>query len=495
MTIHETNILLEPPNEYFIPEISAKFKNENFISLKYAEGIFSRYMNLWNNMLIWGDNKDIMNTLLKDYKDKIDLIYIDPPFFTGSEYNKRIFLNKQYIKKISYNDKWNNNLNLYLNFLQERLNIMKDLLSKQGSIYVHLDWHVNHHIKLLMDRIFGTVNFRNEIIWFYPAASSQTKRYYVRSYDSIFFYTKTNEYIFNDTPEIYMDYSNRVKDALKKDQNGIYYHRGGSHDGKKLKKKIYLNKRGIFPRDVWIDIPYVRANTPEYQGFFTQKPERLLKRIILASSNKDSIVADFFCGSGTTIAVAEKLGRKWIGCDKNKESIITTWKRLLELNNSNDLLNWNDKYKISLNPFKLFNMNKKKKEVKIPKKIFKINNKKHLDSLSKSESNIELDIKRNKNKIKLEFVNFNVPYFDLLNDDVKLSIKDWYELIDSISIDFNYRNEIFKPTWISYKTPKKRKLSLETGEFEYEEHNSYTLKIKVIDFLGFETMKNITINT
>ena len=129
----------------------------------------------------------------------------------------------------------------------------------------------------------------------------------MRSYDIILFYTKSDEYVFNDDPNIYMEYSNRVKNALKKDDKGTYYYRGGSHDGKKLSQKVYIDSNGVFPRDVWTDIPYIRANTAEYQGFSTQKPERLLKRIILASTKEKDLIADFFCGSGTTLAVAEQL--------------------------------------------------------------------------------------------------------------------------------------------------------------------------------------------
>ncbi|GAH80506.1 unnamed protein product, partial [marine sediment metagenome] len=150
--------------------------------------------------------------------------------------------------------------------------------------------------------------------------------------------TKSDDYIFNDDPKIYMEYSNRVKNNLKKDDIGTYYYRGGSHNGKRLSRKVYIQENGIFPRDLWNDVPYIRANTLEYQGFSTQKPERLLKRIILASSNETDIVADFFCGSGTTLAVAEKLGRRWIGSDLAKHAINISRKRILDIYNSNDLI-------------------------------------------------------------------------------------------------------------------------------------------------------------
>ena len=250
----------------------------------------------WENLLIWGENKDVMNLLINKFAGKISLIYIDPPFATGGNFNLKIQIGEKgkYLEDIAYEDKWKNGLDSYLNFLYERLLIMKELLTDNGSIYVHLDWHVAHYVKLIMDEIFSINNFRNEIIWAYPAASVKTRRFFMRSYDTILFYSKSSDYIFKDDPNIYMEYSNRVKNALKRDEKGVFYYRGGSHDGKKLSRKVYVEQEGIFPRDVWNDVPYIRANTNEYQGFSTQKPERLLKRIILASTNEEDLVADFF---------------------------------------------------------------------------------------------------------------------------------------------------------------------------------------------------------
>ncbi|MEJ2293460.1 MAG: site-specific DNA-methyltransferase, partial [Candidatus Lokiarchaeota archaeon] len=312
----------------------------------------------WNNLLIQGDNKQVMEALLNRFVGKINLIYIDPPFFTGGNYHFKTFIGKKskFTSK-AYSDSWDGGLDAYLNFIYERLFLIKKLLSEKGSVYLHIDWHVSHYIKILLDEIFGENNFRNEIIWAYPAASVQTRMFYIRSYDTIFFYTKSDSYVFRDDPHIYMEYSDRVKSALKKDEKGVFYYRGGSHNGKKLSRKVYVESKGIFPRDVWNDIPYIRANTNEYQGFSTQKPERLLKRIILASSNENDIVADFFCGTGTTLAVAEKLGRRWIGCDITPQSIHISRKRILDIKNSNNLLNWPQKYKKGFNSFKLLTLN------------------------------------------------------------------------------------------------------------------------------------------
>ena len=207
----------------------------------------------WKNLLIWGENKLVMKSLLNTFKNRINLIYIDPPFATGSEFNLKIQIgeNGKYLDNVAYKDKWKEGIDSYLNFLYERLVLMKELLSNNGSIYVHLDWHISHYIKLIMDEIFGSENFRNEIIWAYPAASVKTRRFFIRSYDTILFYSKSDDYIFNDNPKIYQEFSDRVKNALKKDDKGVFYYRGGSHNGKKLSRKVYIDKEGIFPRDVW----------------------------------------------------------------------------------------------------------------------------------------------------------------------------------------------------------------------------------------------------
>jgi len=265
----------------FIPNSELIQKNTEIIQKPQLKA------NNWNNLLIWGDNRDVTNSLIKKFSNNIKLIYIDPPFATGGDFKFKTLIGENDAFEINkaYSDTWKGGIDEYIDFLYERLVLMKELLAEDGSIYVHLDWHVSHYIKIVMDEIFGKENFRNEVIWAYPAASMRTRRFFIRSFDSILFYTKSSEYTFNDDPGIYMEYSDRVKFALKEDDKGMFYYRGGSHNGKKLSQKVYVTSKGIFPRDVWTDIPYIRANTLEYQGFSTQKPERLLRRIILASSN------------------------------------------------------------------------------------------------------------------------------------------------------------------------------------------------------------------
>ncbi len=430
----------------------------------------------WRNFLIQGENKDIMNSLLQTYANKIKLIYIDPPFATGGDFESKMFIGEKDAFKVTkaYSDSWDGGIDAYIEFLYERLILMKELLAEDGSIYVHLDWHVSHYIKIIMDEIFGKENFKNEIIWAYPAASAKTRRFFIRSYDAILFYTKSKDYTFNDDPNIYMEYSDRVKFALKTDDKGIYYHRGGSHNGKKLSQKVYITNKGIFPRDVWTDIPYIRANTPEYQAFSTQKPERLLKRIILASSNKGDIVADFFCGTGTTLAVAEKLGRRWIGSDKGKHAISISRKRILDIWNSNDLINWDQKYNELPQPFR----------------ILRIQN----DQLGIKKGKFEIKMIKERKKLSIELADYFVLDLNLINDKLKTKIEFFSDWIDSWAIDFDYQSNYFTTTWTSYRTPKNRKLKLSSTPYPYTTQGNYTIAVKVNDILGNETIQKYDIS-
>ncbi|KKM18111.1 hypothetical protein LCGC14_1669000, partial [marine sediment metagenome] len=386
----------------------------------------------WQNLLVWGDNKEVMNKLLEEFENKISLIYIDPPFGTGGEFNLKIQIgdNGKYIDNIAYKDKWKDGIGSYLSFIYERLILMKDLLSNEGSIYIHLDWHVSHYLRVILDEIFGNENFRNEIIWAYPAASAKTKRFFVRSYDTLLFYSKSNKYTFNDNPKIYMEYSNRVKNALKRDDKGIFYYRGGSHDGKKLSRKVYVEHEGVFPRDVWNDIPYIRANTSEYQGFSTQKPERLLKRIILASSNKNDLIADFFCGSGTTLAVAEKLERRWIGCDLNRKAIHMSRKRILNISKSNDIMNWKELYQKSPRPFKIITLEKKYDLPSIPNEFLASGTQSNEILKQIKTPKLDVTIRKHNREIIVELLNYSVPFINIISKKVKEKITSFSDWID-----------------------------------------------------------------
>ncbi len=461
--------------------------------------------NSWKNYLFLGNNISVMGSLLKNFKEKVTLIYFDPPFATGGEFNYKIQIGEgknskkssKWVRKRAYDDSWKDGIDSYLNFMYDRLLLMKELLDDNGSIYVHLDWHVGHYVKIMMDEIFGFNNFRNEIIWAYPAASAQTKRFYVRSFDIILYYSKSDDYIFNDDPNIYMEYSDRVKNALVTDEKGTFYYRGGSHDGKKLSQKVYTSKEGVFPRDVWTDIPYIRANTKEYQGFSTQKPERLLKRIILASSNEEDLVADFFCGSGTTLAVAEKLNRRWIGCDHAKHSIQIVKKRMLDIHNSNDLYDWKESYNRKVKPFILLSSGSYSPTLTIPSEFLSGKGKGKRDQEIIENPVILLDINKQNNKVSLKLTDFVVKDIDRISKEVKENIASFSDWVDYWAIDFDHHEGgYFNNSWLSYRTPRNRELLLTSSPYYYEKSGEYKILIKIIDIFGNETteMRKVSIN-
>jgi len=448
-----------------------------------------------NNLLILGDNKRVMKYLLKEYSHKINLIYIDPPFATGGNFPLKINIGEEgeYEEVTSYSDVWKGGIDEYLNFLYERFLLMKELIAETGSIYIHLDWHIVHYIKLMMDEIFGIENFRNEIIWMYPAASARTRNFFIRSYDTILFYTKSDNYIFNDDPNIYMEYSDRVKNALKEDEKGKFYYRGGSHKGKKLSRKVYVEQDGIFPRDIWNDIPYVRANTVEYQAFATQKPERLLKRIILASTKENQLVADFFCGSGTTLAAAEKLGRRWIGCDSTIHAINICRKRILNIKNSYDLILWKKEYKTSPRTFEI-------KHISDNKDNYELGNhsliKEPINAFKKGKPSFKFEVENEKNSFVVTLTDYLIPFMGDINPNVRNKITTFLDWIDYWSIDFNYNNKIFKPDWWSFRTPKNKSLRSKSKPYLMNEIETkgFRIAIKVIDILGIETLQIYEIN-
>lgn len=304
----------------------------------------------WTNKLIWGDNKLILSSLKSgplrkqiDAQGGIKLIYIDPPFDVGADFSMQVQIgDEEFIKKpsiieeVAYRDTWGKGADSFISMIYERLSIMKDLLADNGSIYVHCDWRVSGYMRLILDEIFGEKNFLNEIIWAYGERET-SKRFYNRKHDVIFYYSKNieSDYIFNpdNIRETYSEVT--IKKFRYTDEDGRKYRlrfKDGRSDPTEESEdtyRQYLDKNsGALPRD-WFILPFVNQAAQERIEYPTQKPEALLERIIKASSNENDIVADFFVGSGTTLAVAEKLGRKWIGSDLGRFSIHTTRKRMI----------------------------------------------------------------------------------------------------------------------------------------------------------------------
>jgi DNA modification methylase len=346
-----------------------------------------RQLKGWTNKLIWGDNKLILSSLsngpIREEIEKeggLKLIYIDPPFAVGSDFSYSINIegesvvkSQSIIEEIAYRDTWGKGLSSYLSMMYERLKLMHSLMASDGSIYLHVDYRVISHLRLIMDDIFG--NFRNQISWKRSAIAANVNKQFRNSQDFILLYSKSENVLFN--PQ-FGEYSESSKDHYnKKDDKGVFrtvplMASGKTNEGESgrpwrgvevstrgksgmhwLKKQVELEKldeegkiywnskgipelkyyeweaKGVYVSDSWSDIDVINSMAMEYQNYLTQKPEALLERIIKASSKEGDLVADFFCGSGTTAAVAEKLGRKWITTDLGRFSVHTARKRLI----------------------------------------------------------------------------------------------------------------------------------------------------------------------
>lgn len=269
------------------------------------------------NRLIHGDNLQIMDVLLQQgYQDRFDLIYIDPPYFSESNYQSTVEVgskdSKINITRPVFSDRGTYSLDDYLNQIFLRLQKIKNLLSGQGSLFVHLDWHASHYVKVLLDEIFSPDRFINEIIWCYGGGSG-AKSHFHRKHDTILWYSREPEYIFN--PQ-YRPYSEGTL------QRGLTRVKG---------EKYQLSTQGAIMQDWWTDINKILSPTAaENLKFPTQKPAALLKRIIAAASQPGSLVGDFYAGSCTTAQVSEEMGRSWVCCDSSSLAIQTGMKRLIK---------------------------------------------------------------------------------------------------------------------------------------------------------------------
>ena len=339
----------------------------------------------FRNRLIWGDNKLVIAALLEEFRGKIDLIYIDPPFDVGADFTMSVPIGdaRETVKKdqsvlemVAYRDVWGKGTASYFHTMFERLTLMRELLAEQGSAWVHVGPQVSHQIKIIMDEVFGAESFLSEIIWKRTSAHGDTKSF-GHVTEQIFGFSKAPKHsIFNvvrvpfsdkyiaseyryidkdgrrfrrgdltgagirygetglpwrglNPTEINRHWGNPPSELDRLDKEGLIY---WPPKGKWPHLKIFLEERTGSPAtNIWADIPPVNNIAKEGTGYATQKPEALLARLITACSNPDSIVADLFVGSGTTLAVAEKLGRKWIGCDLGRFAIHTARKRLINL--------------------------------------------------------------------------------------------------------------------------------------------------------------------
>lgn len=264
--------------------------------------------------LILGDNLEILKTL-KD--ESVDLIYIDPPFFSNRNYEV-VFGDEAEIR--SFEDRWEGGVNVYVEWMKERVKELCRVLKPTGSFYLHCDWHASHHLRVMLDEVFGTKHFQNEIVWYYRGGGVSKDRF-GRRHDIIYFYTKSDKWIFN-ADAVRVPYSEETLERLQ--------YKAKAFRGEKVYDTYEANPLGKHPDDVWIMQP-IMPSAKERLGYPTQKPEHLLERIIKASSSKGDVVLDSFCGCGTSLAVAQKLERHWIGIDISPTAVKLVERRLGKL--------------------------------------------------------------------------------------------------------------------------------------------------------------------
>jgi adenine-specific DNA-methyltransferase len=326
-----TNIALPFHSIEHIDEPRKEAKKEGDSLAMFETDFRGRQLKGWTNKLIWGDNKLILSSLangpMREEIEKeggLKLIYIDPPFAVGADFGFNIEIGgetaekkQSIIEEIAYRDTWGKGISSYLSMMYERLKLMHNLLAEDGSIYVHCDWRVVSQLRLLLNDIFGSENFINHIAYCYTGPTNQ-KRNFPRKHDHILLFGKGDKRIFN-SDEIRVPF-------VKSTKTGGKTALSGRKDDAFLEA---LDEKGKIIEDWWTDIPDLGKVHSEDVNYPTQKVTKLLERIIKASSNEGDLIADFFCGSGTTAAVAEKLGRKWITTDLGRFSVHTARKRLI----------------------------------------------------------------------------------------------------------------------------------------------------------------------
>lgn len=277
----------------------------------------------WRNRLYWGDNLQVMSHLLREFRGKVKLVYIDPPFDSKADYKMGIELRGKAVdndrtsfEEKQYSDIWTNDE--YLQFMLERLVLLRELLADDGTVYVHCDPHRNYQIRSVMDEVFGPGCFLNEVVWHYGLGNARSDRQFHSKHDTLLVYVKSERYVFNQlrgdiTPAMHAKYCHE-------DEQGRFMLSYG--------KKYYL--KGGKPLDSVWEVAGMAATDGQRLGYPTQKPEALLERVVAASTNPGDLVFDAFMGSGTTQAVAMKLGRRFLGCDINLGALETTTMRLLQ---------------------------------------------------------------------------------------------------------------------------------------------------------------------
>ena len=541
----------------------------------FAEGRESE----WRNRLIWGDKKYVLPSLLPEFAGQVNLIYIDPPFDTGADFS---FMAKvpdsedsftkepSLIEQKAYRDTWGKGLDSYLQWFYETVVLLRELLAEEGSICVHLDWHVGHYAKTVLDEVFGTDSFRNEIAWCYGGGGAPTN-YYHRKHDQLFWYTKSTVWTFNVQRRPYTEGTR---------QRGLTAVKGPDYE---------LHEEGAALDDWWADCQKILSPTAyENLKYPTQKPEVLLTRIIQGHTNPDNLVLDCFCGSGTTAAVAEKLNRRWIACDLGRFAIHTTRKRLLSIPNvkpfvvqnlgkyerqawqkaefediedaqardaayrrfildlyhanplsghtwlhgvkagrmvhvgtvdapvtmadvreiaaetwracgqegveqaAADVLGWEFAFELNETAIQMAaEANVELHFMRIPREVLEKKAVEQGDIKFFEMGALQVKWKVSKRALTLELEDFIISPQDV-PEDVRRSVKHWEQWIDYWAVDWDNKDDTFHNQWQNYRTRQDPSLQTRSAHL-YEEPGEYRVVVKVIDILGNDTTKTITV--
>lgn len=590
----------------------------------------------WRNRLIWGDKKYVLPSLLSEFAGKVDLIYIDPPFDTGANFSftrtipdsdETFTKEPSVIEQKAYRDTWGKGLDSYLKWFYETAVLLRELLSETGSIYVHLDYNVGHYAKVIMDEIFGLENFKNCIVWKRGPGKSHP-RGYGHNTDYILFYTKSLEFKWTKQ---YGEMSEEYTESFKEDEHGKYV-TTPLHSGKPPKVvpewrgikppsgrgwaykidtleefdkqgriewssggiprlKRYLSEiEGTVIQELWVDIKPILAKSNNHLGYATQKPDDLLERVIKASSDEGDLVLDCFCGSGTTAAVAERLGRRWITCDLGRFAIHTARKRLLGVaavkpfvvqnlgkyerqawqvaefggkeqavarerayrefllalfkaraiesgvwlhgvkngrmvhvggvdapvsagditqvaiefkkrmgtgadaptETGVDILGWDFAFELNeVGKQTAANAGINARFYKIPREVLEKKAVEQGDIRFFELAALSVDVKQTKRSVTLALTDFVIPIDDV-PEDVQRAIKHWAQWVDYWAVDWDYKGDTFHNQWQNYRTKKSpdlQKLVVNT----YAEPGTYVILVKVIDILGNDTTKTVTV--
>ncbi len=378
--------------------------------------------------IIHGENASVMMALMEELKGQVDLIYADPPFLTGKAYRARIGQGedsrapKSWRTTQGFHDNWSDGA-AYLDMLFPRLQLMHNLLSESGTLYLHLDWHASAYARVLLDEIFGPDRLINEIVWVYHGPSP-IRSAFNRKHDTILAYTKSKEYTFN-VDDVRVAYNPSTIKTFKSSPRAGF---GKQPD----------LERGKVPEDWWY-FPVVARLHKERTGYPTQKPEALLERIILASSNPGDLVADFFSGSGTSVSVAARLKRRWLACDPAPTAFITTYRRLLMTS--------------GVGPFTLW---------------------KTADSLDEPTLDIEMQITTNgaQVEVRIEKISSRDSTALLFPKDLVL----W-------EVDWQHENEIFRSQSQAIRSWRSDEISLVLPH-QYSSGGAYKLRVRAFDSLG-----------